>query len=61
LLAVPDDDPRPLQIVQSEGEYRRRTRRDERVGRLLVIVVVITVAALVVGFVWFLMSSPLSN
>ena len=58
---MPDDDPRPLQIVQSEGEYRRRTRRDERVGRLLVIVVVITVAALVVGFVWFLMSSPLPD
>ena len=30
------DAPLPFRIVQTDEEYRRRTRRDERQGRLMV-------------------------
>jgi len=53
------DTPLPFRIVQTDEEYRRRTRRDERQGRLMVGTAVVIALPLfaAIGFVAYELGS----
>ena len=59
---MPDPDnreqPAPLRFVQRPEEYRRRTRRDERQARTMVVIAILMalVVLAVVGFLFYELS-----
>jgi len=55
---VSDESDSPLRIVQSDDEYRRRARRDDRNARLLIGVAVLGAIVLIGTLVFLFVVSP---
>jgi hypothetical protein len=57
-MEVPEEPSPALRIVQSDDEYRRRARREERSARIMIGVAVLAALALVGILVWLFVGSP---